>query len=500
MLSQTLKFKLSQKLSPQQIQFIKLLQVPTALLEQRIKQEMEENPALEEGLQEILDEYEKIIQEDKNEKHKEEEAKNDKEKEKEENDDFELDDYLLEIDDTPNYKTSDYNHSPDDEDQDYRSMVVVSETFHERLRNQLGMLKLSEHEIVIAKQIIGSIDDDGYLRRPTISIVDDLAFGQNVTCEETDVLILLNKIQKFDPPGVAARDLRECLLLQLERKEKDEAIENAISILKDYFEEYTKKHYQKLIKALGITEEKLKAANEEIIRLNPKPGNTAADNSKSLQIIPDFIIQNDEGDETELKLKLNARNAPELRVSSSYKDMLKEYKKSDKKDKKLKDTLTFVKQKIDSAKWFIDAIRQRQHTLLTTMQAILEYQYDFFITGDKAKLKPMILKDIAEEVGLDISTISRVANSKYVQTEFGTFLLKSFFSEGIMTDSGEEASSREVKQILQEAINNENKRKPLSDEKLAKVLNEKGYNIARRTVAKYREQLNLPVARLRKEL
>ena len=494
MLKQSLNHKLLHKLSPQQIQFIKLLQIPTALLEQRVKQELEENPALEEGNLEEKDEYEKLLED----KFGDDDAEDDKEDEyAEKEDDFDVSEYL-DYDETPDYKLGTSNYNADDEQDSYQAPVTVSTSFYDRMVTQLHMLELEEEDYKIAEQIIGSLDQSGYLRRSQVSLVDDLAFSQNVIAEEEDVVRLLKMVQRFDPPGVGARTLKECLLLQLYRKEpKTDAITLAIDIVENHFDEYSKKHYNKLIKHLKVDLDSVKLAHEEILKLNPKPGNTAADNSKTMQIIPDFVIYNEEG---ELKLKLNARNAPELRVSSSYKEMLSQYKEQKKKDKKLRETLTFVKQKLDSAKWFIDAVRQRQHTLLITMQCIMNLQNDFFRSGDEVKLRPMILKDIAEEVGLDISTISRVANSKYVQTEFGTFLLKSFFSEGIKTESGEDASSKEVKQILKNWVNQENKQKPLSDDKLAVYLNNKGYSIARRTVAKYREQLGIPVARLRKQL
>ena len=489
----SLRQRLLHKLSPQQIQFIKLLQIPTALLEQRVKQELEENPALEEGLEELVnDEFEKIVQEQK---------RKDNEKEDSDYDDYDTgnEDILdyLQFDDSPFYKTSGAGYSGDEEE-DYQAPVVVSTTFHERMIRQLNMMNLEEKDHLTAEQIIGSLDDDGYLRRDPMAIVDDLAFAQNLIVEEEDVNRMLQVVQGFEPSGVGARDLRECLMLQLDHKnDQSPEIKLAKDILVKQFDAFSKKHYSKLIRSLKVSEEELKDAIDEILKLNPKPGNTTADNSKSLHIIPDFVIINNNG---ELELKLNARNAPELRISNSYREMLKHYQESSVKDKKLKETIRFVKQKLDGAKWFIDAVRQRQNTLLVTMDAIMNKQKEFFLSGDETKLKPMILKDIAEEVGLDISTISRVANSKYVQTEFGTYLLKSFFSEGIMTDSGVEASSKEVKKVLQDCVDGENKKKPLSDDKLSAILNEKGYNIARRTVAKYREQLGIPVARLRKEL
>lgn len=491
MLKQTLQQKMLQKLSPQQIQFIKLLQVPTAMLEQRIKEELEENPALEEGDWEepdLKDEYSDLDDDREPEQVDEYDEVGEQ--------DVDVSEYL-DTDDTPDYKLEDNNYRSEEDERDFRPGISVVNSFHEQLMDQLHLLDLSEEEFLVGQQLVGSIDEDGYLRRPLNSIVDDLAFSQNLIVEEEVVENMLRRIHKFDPAGVGARDLQECLLLQLDRKKEKASARDAIKILNRYFEEYTKKHFDKIQRSLNLSPEAMKAAHHEIIHLNPRPGNSQADNSKSMQVIPDFVIHNESG---ELQLRLNARNAPDLRISDTYKDMFRHYEKAEKRDKKMKEAVSFVKQKLDAAKWFIDAIRQRQHTLLSTMDAIMEHQYDFFLTGDQAKLKPMILKDIADKVNLDISTISRVANSKYVQTEFGTFLLKSFFSEGIMTDSGEEASSKEVKKILSDLIGAEEKRRPLADDKLAEILNEKGYNIARRTVAKYREQMGIPVARLRKEL
>ena len=481
--------KLLQKLSPQQIQLMKLLQVPTIALEQRIKQEIEENPALDDGIEaEAKDEQDEYLEEDQQTQEEKDNA----------DDEFDFSDYL-DDDDTPDYKYQVNNHSKDDED---RQIPFVSgTTFHDLLRTQLGMRNIDEKEKQIALFIIGNLDDSGYLRRDLVALVDDLAFTQNIMSDEEEVERVLKIIQSFDPPGVGARDLQECLLIQLNKMDmEDEATKVAKQILERFFNEFTKKHYSKIIKRLEITEEQLKEAINVILELNPKPGNSLNETTKIIQhVIPDFIINFEDGD---LVLTLNSRNAPDLHISRKYKEMMETYSKSkDKKEKrKNKDALTFVKQKIDSAKWFIDAIKQRQNTLLTTMEAIMDYQRDYFMEGDETLLKPMILKDIAEIVNLDISTISRVVNSKYVQTPFGTFLLKNFFSESLSTDSGEEVSTREVKKILQDIIDQEDKRKPLSDDKLAKMLNEKGYNIARRTIAKYREQLNIPVARLRKEL
>lgn len=489
MLKQSLQQKLLQKLSPQQIQFIKLLQIPTVMLDSRIKEELEENPALEDGSLSNAEEIPEYSLED-------EHTSDTKEEINEHPDEFNIDDYLQDDDQDDGYKMMSDN---DSDDEDKKEMpIAVSSSFHEMLQAQLSLCVLGDHEFMVAQQILGSLDDDGYLRRPIIALVDDLAFSQNIFTNEAEIEHLLAIIQSFDPEGVGARDLQECLLLQLKRKNQDlKSIKIATNIVKNYLDEFTKKHYDKLERSLGIQSEDLKAAINEILKLNPKPGNSFADNSKQLQVIPDFIItKNDQY----LILTLNSKNAPELRVSRSYQEMFQTYDKAVQKDKKMKEAVQFVKQKLDSAKWFIDAIKQRQQTLIKTMNAIMNFQYDYFLTGDDRKLRPMILKDIADQVQMDISTVSRVANSKYVQTEFGTFLLKSFFSEGIQTESGEEVSNREVKKILEECIGNEDKKHPLADEKLAEILKENGYNIARRTVAKYREQLNIPVARLRKEL
>ena len=490
MLKQSLQQKLLQKLSPQQIQFIKLLQIPTVMLDSRIKEELEENPALEDGSlsnAEEISEYSTLDDDQPNDV---------KEEANEQQDEFNIDDYLQDDDQDDGYRMMQDNDSDDEEKKEMP--IAVSSSFHEMLQAQLSMCVMGDHEFMVAQQILGSLDDDGYLRRPITALVDDLAFSQNIFTNEQEILHLLEIIQSFDPAGVGARDLQECLLLQLKRKDQgSKNVKNAIIIVRDYLDEFTKKHYDKLERSMSITSEELKAAVQDILKLNPKPGNSFADNSKQLQVIPDFIInKNDQF----LILTLNSKNAPELRVSRSYQEMFQTYDKAVDKDKKMKEAVQFVKQKLDSAKWFIDAIKQRQQTLIKTMNAIMNYQYDYFLTGDERKLRPMILKDIADQVQMDISTVSRVANSKYVQTEFGTFLLKSFFSEGIQMEGGEEVSNREVKKILEECIGKEDKKHPLADEKLAEILKENGYNIARRTVAKYREQLNIPVARLRKEL
>ncbi|MCL7987035.1 RNA polymerase factor sigma-54 [Sphingobacterium sp. lm-10] len=487
MLKQTLQQKLLQKLSPQQIQFIKLLQVPTVSLDARIKEELEENPALEDGsLTNMNDPIEEYPDRDPDDNFEMEERSTEEE--------FSVEEYIQE-DDFNDYSSS---YSGDDEDDRKEIPVAIQDSFYENLRNQLDLLALSDKLYQIGLQIIGSLDDDGYLRRPIHSLIDDLAFSQNVIAEEEDVLEILQVIQEFDPAGVGARDLQECLLIQLRKKDTtNPIIQKAVIVIEKYLEEFIKKHYDKIEKQLGVDSAELRDIFAEILKLNPKPGDAGTVAGKQLHVIPDFHISNNDG---VLHLTLNGRNAPELRVSRSYQEMFAHYEKAEKNDKKMKDAVQFVKQKLDSAKWFIDAIKQRQQTLLKTMNAIMEYQYDYFQKGDDRMLKPMILKDIAERIEMDISTVSRVANSKYVQTEFGTFLLKSFFSEAIQTDSGEEVSNKEVKKILEECIANEDKRKPLADEKLTDILKEKGYSIARRTVAKYREAMNIPVARLRKEL
>lgn len=481
MLRQRLQQKLQQKLSPQQIQLMKLLQVPTIALEQRVKQELEENPALEDSKEEEIEDI--YAQED--------EGDDDSSQ-----DEFDLSDYM-DDDDLPSYRYAANNHSADDED---KEMPYASgATFHDLLRNQLQMRDLDENQMNIASFLIGNLDDSGYLHRDLSSLVDDFAFTQNIMTDEKEIEFMLKIIQSFDPPGVGARDLQECLMIQLEKKDMgDESVKLAYLILKRFFLEFTKKHYTKIIKRANTDEDTLKLAMDEILKLNPKPGNSLSESIRvNFAIIPDFTITLESG---EPELTLNSRNAPELQVSYRYKEMMSAYTANRKKTSKDKETILFIKQKLDSAKWFIDAIKQRQQTLYMTMRAILDYQRDYFVEGDETRLRPMILKDIAEIVNMDISTISRVVNSKYVQTPFGTFLLKSFFSESITTDSGEEVSTREVKKILQDCIEEESKKKPLTDDKLGQILRDKGYNIARRTVAKYREQLNIPVARLRKEL
>lgn len=492
-LHQSLQQKLLQKLSPQQIQLMKLLQVPTAILDERIKEEMEENPALEQGEEGHEDEFE-----NKDEFADNNEDEFEKDGSADEYDNIDISEYVHEgDDDIGDYKLRDDNYPEADDNRVIPHKVETS--FNELMLQQLGMLKLNEKQQKIAEQIVGSLDDDGYLRREITSIIDDLAFRQNIDTTEEEVNDIISQIQQFDPPGVCARSLQECLLLQLERKlDQGKNIELAIKVLDKYFDEFTKKHYEKIQKGLDLDDQQLRDIIAQIIKLNPKPGGTVGDSNKGENyVIPDFFITNNNG---KLELTLNSKNAPDLRISEGYRDMLKDYDKGNKKDKQQKEAVLFIKQKIDSAKWFIDAIKQRQNTLLNTMEAIMNYQREFFLTGDETDLKPMILKDIAERTNLDISTVSRVANSKFVQTEFGSYRLKFFFSESLQTDSGEEVSTREVKKILTDLIGEESKKHPFSDEKLTEMLQEKGYNIARRTVAKYREQLNIPVARLRKIL
>jgi RNA polymerase sigma-54 factor len=483
MLKQRLQQKLLQKLSPQQIQVIKLLEIPTMQLEQRIKKELEENPTLEEG----INYEEETSQEETN---NEDVNSND--------DEFTVDDYLNE-EDVPSYRLSSNNYSKDDKREEIPFSTGVS--FHEHLESQLGLRVLDERQKNLGLYLIGNIDDDGYLRRKLSAIADDLAFSVGVEANEDELEQILYIIHDFDPVGVGARDLQECLLIQIENKTlSDPQVALARKILKYNFDEFTRKHYDKIQAKLELSDEDLKEAIDEILKLNPKPGGSFYDphNRASYHIVPDFVLEQIDG---EIILGLNSKNVPDLKINREYSQMLESYAANrNNASRQEKEAVAFVKQKIDSAKWFIDAIRQRQNTLLFTMRSIVEYQEEFFKTGDETKLKPMILKDIAEATGLDISTISRVANSKYIQTNFGIFSLKFFFSEGMQTDSGEEVSTKEIKKILSDCVEVEDKRKPLTDEKLMDILQEKGYPIARRTVAKYREQLNIPVARLRKEL
>jgi len=494
-LSQGLYQKQLQKLSPQQIQLMKLLQVPTAQLEERIKEEIEENPALEEAEDGHETEFDEA---------KDEFAEGDSDEKEmdggvDEYDNIDISEYVSEGDDeVGDYKLKDTNYPEIDEDRVIP--IKVEKGFNELMIEQLGMLTIDEDQKKVALQIIGNLDEDGYLRREFSAIVDDLAFRQNISTTEEEIAELVLQIQQFDPPGIAARNLQECLLLQLERKlHEGKHVEMAIRVLEKYFDEFTKKHYEKIQRGFDLNDEQLREIINQIVKLNPKPAGSVGGSFSNAEsyVVPDFFIYNNAG---KLELTLNNKNAPDLRISEGYRDMLKEYDRGSKKDKRQKEAVIFIKQKIDAAKWFIDAIKQRHNTLLNTMEAIMNYQHAFFVSGEETDLRPMILKHIAEETNLDISTVSRVANSKFVQTEFGTYRLKFFFSESLQTDSGEEVSTREVKKILSDIIEGEDKKHPYSDEKLTEMLQEKGYNIARRTVAKYREQLNISVARLRKEL
>ena len=494
-LSQSLQQKLGLKLTPQQVQLMKILQIPTANLEEYVNQELEENPALELGeseeeqssSDEIKDEFES------------EEEDFDADGSEDEYENINLDEYVTEGDDEiPAYKLQDENYPEID---DKKVIPIKNEdSFYELLVNQLGMLDLDERKYKIAEQIVGSLDDDGYLRRELISIADDMAFRQNIETDPKEVEEVLKLIQQFEPAGICARNLQECLIIQLKRRHEEEGedINLAITILKKYFDEFSKKHYEKIQKSLDLTTDQLKGVIHLIVKLNPKPGsNISGINKAESYILPDFFVVSNNG---MIDLSLNSLNAPELRLSEGYKEMLTEYKAGTKKDKRQKEAVTFIKQKIDSARWFIDLIKQRQITLTSTMSAIIDYQMAFFLSGDESDLKPMILKTIADKTGYDISTISRVANSKYVQTEYGTFSLKYFFSDKTINSEGEEVSNKELKAVMLEIIEAEDKKNPLSDDVLTEMINNKGYKMARRTVAKYRELLNIPVARLRKEL
>jgi RNA polymerase sigma-54 factor len=483
MLKQSLHYKLLQKLSPQQIQLMKLIQLPTQAFEDKIKQETEENPALETGkeAQENLDSNEDSDYDDDGSETIET--------------DINIDDYLSD-DETPNYKLQSNNYS--DSDEDKHIPYASGTSFNQHLKTQLNTFRITDNERQIAEFLVGSIDESGYIRRSIEDIVDDLAFTANVMTSEAEVTKMLHIVHELDPAGVGARSLEECLLIQLKRKEENKQRNLAITILENAFDHFVKKHYKKLLQKFNITKEQLKEAILEIEKLNPKPGGSYAGSNKIVeQIVPDFSIRIVEG---QLELNLNSRNAPELHISSEYNNMLKGYKESKDKSKSQKDAVMFIKQKLDAAKWFIDAIKQRQQTLMVTMNAIMHRQQEYFLTGDERKLKPMILKDIADIILMDVSTVSRVANSKYVDTPYGTKLIKEFFSESMKNDQGEDISTREIKKILQTVIEDEYKKKPLTDDKLSAILKEKGYLIARRTVAKYREQLDIPVARLRKEI
>ncbi|OBX26427.1 RNA polymerase RpoN-/SigL-like sigma 54 subunit [Gelidibacter algens] len=486
MLKQFLQFKLSQKLSPQQIQLMKLIQLPTQAFEQRLKQEMEENPALESGNE--TEEFDDKFDEFDN-------TQDDYEENEQIGEDINVDEYLSD-DDIPDYRTQANNYSADDEDKDIPFAAGTS--FTQYLTNQLNTYRLSDDERDIAEFLVGSVDESGYIRRSLADITDDLAFTQNVFTDEKSIEKVLRVVHQLDPAGVGARNLQECLSIQLHRREKNPDVELATQIIDNAFDQFTKKHYKKLIQKFDITELQLKDAIDEIEHLNPKPGGSYSGNNRIVEhIVPDFAIRIVDGD---LELTLNGRNAPELHVSREYSNMMKGYKEAKDKSKSQKDAVMFIKQKLDAAKWFIEAIKQRQQTLFVTMSSIMHYQKEFFLSGDERKLKPMILKDIADEIGMDVSTVSRVANSKYADTPYGTKLIKEFFSESMTNDQGEEVSTREIKKILETVLEEENKRKPLTDEKLASILLERGYPIARRTVAKYREQLDIPVARLRKKI
>lgn len=482
MLKQQLNLKLSQKLSPQQIQLMKLIQLPTQAFEQRLKQEMEENPALDSGKDNNEDEYESEFENNEDEEREIIETE------------INVDEYLSD-DEIPSYRLNANNYSADDED---KQIPYASGTsFNQYLKSQLRTFRLDDSEWEIAKFLVGSVDESGYIRRSVSDIVDDLAFTQSIYTDEKTVEKILSMVHELDPAGVGARTLQECLLIQLKRKTPTENIQLAIDLLEKSFEQFSKKHYQKLLVKFDISEEQLKAAIEEIEHLNPKPGSSYSTNTRVVEhVVPDFAIRIKDG---ELELTLNGRNAPEMHVSREYNNMLKGYKESKEKTKAQREAVMFIKQKLDAAKWFIDAIKQRQQTLFVTMSAIMQHQKEYFLTGDERNLKPMILKDIAEEIDMDVSTVSRVANSKYVDTPYGTKLIKEFFSESMKNDQGEDVSTREIKKILEITLEEEDKRKPLTDDKLAKILKDKGYPIARRTVAKYREQLDIPVARLRKE-
>ena len=489
MLKQQLNFKLSQKLSPQQIQLMKLIQLPTQAFEQKLKQELEENPALDSGKDQVddhdYDSYDDYDNTNSDDDYGSESIETD----------INVDEYLSD-DEIPSYRLSSNNYSADDEE---RSVPYASGTsFHQHLQDQLNTYRLNDEQRAIAEFLVGSIDESGYIRRSIPDILDDLAFTQNVYTTEDVIEDVFKIVHQLDPAGVGARDLQECLLIQLERKEKTIPIKLATDIIRSSFDHFSKKHYDKLLAKFDIDEEDLKDAVEEIEHLNPKPGGTYAGNNRIVEhVVPDFTIRIIDG---ELELSLNGRNAPELHVSKEYNNMLQAYKVSKDKSKSQKDAVLFIKQKLDAAKWFIEAVKQRQQTLFVTMSAIMHYQESYFLSGDERNLKPMILKDIADEIGMDVSTVSRVANSKYVDTPYGTKLIKDFFSESMTNTDGEEVSTREIKKILEITIGEEDKKKPLTDEKLASILKDKGYPIARRTVAKYREQLDIPVARLRKKI
>jgi len=470
MLKQSLELKQTQKLSPLQIQTIKLIELPIQELEQRIRKEMEENPVLDEDVP--------------NEKEEEEAPR-----------EVSLSEYK-EDDAIPSYRLRSDNYNTKDERPQY-STFSVKESFTQSLQEQLGYRSLSERQYAVASFIIGSLDDDGYLRRSIDSLVDDISFRANIETDEDEVLEMLKVVQEFEPAGVGARDLRECLLLQIRHCRKTPEVENATKILTHHFHEFTSKHFQKIMSRMNLTEVELKAAMAKILKLNPSPGGQIDDTytDQAQQIVPDFLLEYRDG---ELKLSMPRFSIPELRVNRKYADILMDAANSSEREKK--EAAAFVKKKLDSAKWFVEAVKQRHNTLSSTMQAIVDYQHDYFVDGDETHLKPMVLKDIAEKTGYDISTISRVVNSKYIETHFGIYSLKYFFSEGLENQDGEEVSTRELKKALQECVDNENKRKPLTDDELVDRMTEKGYKVARRTIAKYRDQLGIPKARLRKEL
>ncbi|WP_374543038.1 RNA polymerase factor sigma-54 [Flavobacterium sp.] len=488
MLKQNLNLKLSQKLSPQQIQLMKLIQLPTQAFEQRLQEEMVENPALEGDVDATLDSYEDSF-DNSNDDY------DDYDNEHIDTGDLNIDEYLSN-DETPDYKYQTNNYSDDDED---KSLPIAAQmSFHQDLINQLNTFILTDEDREIAEFLVGSIEDSGYIRRTIQDVVDDMAFTQGIYTDEKTVERVLTVVQQLEPSGVGARDLQECLLIQLKHKTPTDSVSLAIDIIDKQFDAFTKKHYDKLLQKFDVSKEQLKKAIDEIEKLNPKPGGSFDSSSRVVEhVVPDFTIRVIDG---ELELTLNSRNAPELHVSKDYQEMLKTYKDSSEKSSAQKDAVQFIKQKLDSAKWFIDAIKQRQETLMVTMNAIMHFQYEYFLEGEETKLKPMILKDIADMVGLDISTVSRVANSKYVETPYGTKLIKEFFSEAMKNTEGEDVSTIEIKKILEQVIAEEDKNKPLPDEDLAVILKERGYPIARRTVAKYREQLDIPVARLRKKI
>ena len=472
MLKQELTLKQVQKLSPLQIQTIKLIELPVQELEQRIRKELEENPVLDDDVPESKDDTD------------------------DDNQPREISLSEIKDDDSiPEYRLRVNNYGKDERPQ--YNTFSVKESFTQSLMEQLGFRNLSEHQYNIAAFIIGSLDDDGYLRRDIDSLVDDLAFRMNINTDEDEVLQMLKVIQEFDPPGIGARDLRECLLIQLKGLKQTEDVTNARRIVSEYFQEFSNKHFQRIMSRLGLDETEMKAAMARIVKLNPSPGGQIDDsyNDQAQQIVPDFVLELEDG---ELKLSMPRFSIPEIRINKKYADLLMEASTSSERQKK--EAATFVKQKMDSAKWFVEALKQRHNTLLSTMQAIVDYQHDYFIDGDESNLRPMVLKDIAAKTGFDISTISRVVNSKYIETHFGIFPLKYFFSEGLENQQGEEVSTRELKKVLQECVDNENKHKPLTDDQLVSIMNEKGYKVARRTIAKYRDQLGIPKARLRKEL